>query len=228
MRIERPGTACERARRQIIMLLLIGSTIAFYPHVLCGQHATPAISYPRDSGHILLSLSHEISRIRSPDTTPLVRVYGDGHVRVHYPIYMSNAGDYELQLSAAEVTTLIQTLITKGIFTFNPRATAEARISLRAARRQRAKTEKERHEETDHGDHEAVQLTMHLDSAVMPDGTKLRGGKSKRTLRWVNLRSDLREFPELTQLEEFDECVKTIKALAYHTHLMRIQEDAPR
>ncbi len=225
MRTERSGIAYKRARRQILLLLVVGSTIAFYPHTLCGQPIASSLSYSRAPDHILLAVSHEIGRIRNPDTTPLVRVYGDGHVHVHYPIYMKKSGDYETRLSSAELTTLLQALIGHGVMTFDSQGIAENRATIRATRRQQAKTNNTAHEETDIGDDEAIRLDVDLDSVVMPKGLRIHGADAKRTLRWINLQSDLQDFPELTSLAEFAACVQAVKVLTTHSNLVPVLKE---
>lgn len=53
------------------------------------------------------------------DPEPLLRVYGNGRVHVHYPVYMKKAGDYELQLSKPELNVLIRSLADNGIIDFD-------------------------------------------------------------------------------------------------------------
>jgi hypothetical protein len=55
---------------------------------------------------VVLQLSEEVG-IRDADRTPLVRLYGDGRVVVHFPAYMRRAGDYELWLPEEDVQRLV-------------------------------------------------------------------------------------------------------------------------
>ncbi len=57
--------------------------------------------------------------LAEPDPEPLLRVYGNGRVHVHYPVYMKKAGDYELQLSIPELDALIRELANDGIIDFD-------------------------------------------------------------------------------------------------------------
>lgn len=54
------------------------------------------------------------------DPTPLLRVYGSGRVRVHFPVYMKKAGDYEMQLSHAELNALLRMLADKSVMDSMP------------------------------------------------------------------------------------------------------------
>lgn len=73
--------------------------------------AVPAqLSYEVSSSPdvVVLQLSQDLG-IRDADETPLVRVYGNGRVAVHFPDYMRKAGDYELELSAGAFRELVRT-----------------------------------------------------------------------------------------------------------------------
>ena len=48
------------------------------------------------------------------DDTPLLRIYGDGRVLVHFPVYMRRAGDYGLRLDSTELDGLLQTFVQGG------------------------------------------------------------------------------------------------------------------
>jgi len=73
--------------------------------------AVPAqLSYEVSSSPdvVVLQLSQDLG-IQDADETPLVRVYGNGRVAVHFPDYMRKAGDYELKLSAGAFRELVRT-----------------------------------------------------------------------------------------------------------------------
>ena len=57
--------------------------------------------------------------LAQPDPVPLLRVYGDGRVHVHFPAYMKRAGDYELLLNQVELDELLRQLDDNGIMSFD-------------------------------------------------------------------------------------------------------------
>jgi hypothetical protein len=60
--------------------------------------------------------------LSNQDPTPLLRIYGDGKVLAHFPVYMKKAGDYQLTLSQSELLTLVRSLAQDGIFDFDGKA----------------------------------------------------------------------------------------------------------
>lgn len=218
---------CRRTRECVskaapLFLLMVACTVE--PQWILGAGpVVPAVMFSSKADHVLVSLSYDISRVKTQDTTPIVRVYGDGRVHVHCPAYMSRRGDYQLRLSPAELTSLLQSITAQGALTFNADATIGRRAAVQTARAEHAQRQEKSHEELDVGDSETVELSVNLDVVVMPDGTRFEGPMAKRTVRWTNLQSDLQLFPELTELADLDKCIKTIRALAKHTRLMRVQ-----
>ena len=69
--------------------------------------AIPAVSRGQSSADLVLEYGHIHHMLAEQDSLPLLRIYADGLVKVHYPAYMSRAGDYELLLSRAELMTLL-------------------------------------------------------------------------------------------------------------------------
>ena len=82
---------------------------------------------------VVLQLSEDVG-IRDADVTPLVRVYGDGRVAVHFPDYMRRAGDYELRLPESTVQELVQTAV-DTLLPFDPTATESEVLALETAER---------------------------------------------------------------------------------------------
>jgi hypothetical protein len=57
---------------------------------------------------------------------PRVRVYQDGLVLVHYPVYMKRAGYYTLILPREELQNLVDFVVGEGLFQFNEKDSLKA------------------------------------------------------------------------------------------------------
>ncbi len=68
------------------------------------------------------------------DPTPLVRVYGDGRVLVHRPVFMVDAGDYEMQLSPQELDELMASMAALRVATTTSEEVERQRDQARAVR----------------------------------------------------------------------------------------------
>ena len=73
--------------------------------------AGASAGFARDAATVVVSYTEVLGEIGEADAGPSVHVHGDGRVRVHYPAYMTRAGDWELQLSAEELLQAIAEII---------------------------------------------------------------------------------------------------------------------
>jgi hypothetical protein len=113
----------------LILGLVAGPGIARAQGPDAGQEGARAtFAYSRDPNTVVLSFTEFLGAIEDPDPGPTLRVYGDGRVVVHYPPYMARAGDYEFELSRAEMEGLFRSLIEKEVVEFDE---AAARRSVR-------------------------------------------------------------------------------------------------
>jgi len=55
-----------------------------------------------------------------------VRIYQDGFVLVHYPVYMKRAGYYALTLTSEELQNIVDFIVSEGFFQFNEQDSREA------------------------------------------------------------------------------------------------------
>jgi hypothetical protein len=67
----------------------------------------------------VIHYQQNIQMLANIDDRPSLTVYGDGHVLVHYPVYMKRAGDYEMQLDETELVSLLQSLSADGVIDFD-------------------------------------------------------------------------------------------------------------
>jgi hypothetical protein len=77
-------------------------------------------SYTRAADQPILELSYEGGMIADRDPTPYIRVYGDGRAVIHRPVYMKDAGEFELQLSPEELENLLATFAQPQLLTLEP------------------------------------------------------------------------------------------------------------
>lgn len=77
------------------------------------------IGFSREPNNIILEYTLIFNELADQDPTPLLRIFGDGTVNVHFPIYMKRAGDYYLQLSDYELKKLVSFLNNNGLFNFD-------------------------------------------------------------------------------------------------------------
>lgn len=84
----------------VILVLAVSGLISV--NIACGQSSASRKALPR----ILIQLEYDAPMIADQDTTPLLRVYVNGQVLVHYPDYTVRAGDYGVQLNEKELAEI--------------------------------------------------------------------------------------------------------------------------
>lgn len=81
----------------------------------------------------VIHYQQNIHMLSSVNDRPSLKIYGDGRVQVHYPVYMKKAGDYEMQLDDKELVTLIRSLSSNGVLDFNEKKIKEKIIANKKA-----------------------------------------------------------------------------------------------
>ena len=73
----------------------------------------------------ILAYQQNIDMLSAIDDKPTLRVFGNGRVSVHRPVYMKKSGDFEMQLSDAELVSLMRDLSNNGIMVFDEKKVKE-------------------------------------------------------------------------------------------------------
>lgn len=158
---------------------------------------------------VVLQLREDVG-IRDADDTPLVRVYGDGRVRVHFPAYMRRAGDYELRLSAAALRALLQAAA-ESLLPFDS-AAMESRVrDLEAAERRNGRVVRVSDRTTTVLDVRYERYRAAGDAIAFRDGVK--------RVAWTGLAGDARRYREVAALRDLAGVRQRVRALADHPDL---------
>lgn len=196
-------------------------------YVVRGPLAAPAVFLLAALGPSLASsaqLSYELSSspdtvviqlreedgVRDGDDTPLVRVYGDGRVRVHFPAYMRRAGDYELRLTAGALQELLRAAA-GSILPFDAASTQSQVRALQSVERDEGVV-------VAVADRSTTILEMRYErfraagaAADVLDGVK--------RVAWNGLASDAERFGSVGALQDLAGIRQRVRALADHPDL---------
>lgn len=80
--------------------------------------ANVSFEYPQNNSHVVMTYRIH-NEIVSVETPPLITIYGNGKVRIHYPNYMKKAGDYEFWLSDTELDDLLSSMNNDGLMDYS-------------------------------------------------------------------------------------------------------------
>jgi len=172
--------------------------------------------YPRTANFVVIEYAQIITMIEDPDPTPLLRIYGDGRVLVHYPVYMKRAGDYEMRLDDTELQQLIASLELKGLFNYNKKNVAQSKQQSRA--RQLATTPKAaiRSEDT----YSVIKINL---GSYMPANSRLATPNFKKELSLKNLKWDAKDYPDVIDLKNAASAEEQLKSFLNHPELIRLK-----
>jgi hypothetical protein len=179
------------------------------------QMPAPVLEFASDPNTVIVEYTHIHHMLAEPDPTPLLRIYGDGRVRVHYPVYMAKAGDYELWLSAGELRGIVLGLAADGIMDFDPVA---AKDEWRGAK------------EAERGRGEAYHVSDVTETAIevrlqfyRPAGATALIPNLQKRVRWPNVHTDARRYPDLAPVRAVAAAEARLQALLKRRDLVRIQ-----
>jgi hypothetical protein len=80
---------------------------------------------------LILEYRYYSDDIIGDNKIPRVRVYQDGLVLVHYPVYMKRTGYYTLTLTPDELQNLVNFIVSEGLFQFNQKDSLAAKNDLK-------------------------------------------------------------------------------------------------
>lgn len=87
--------------------------------VVAASHSAAGFRLLVNSPEPVIEYRQNITMLAEQDLQPRIQVFSNGHVRVHYPVYMKKAGDYEFELTRPELIQLIQSLSANGLMGFD-------------------------------------------------------------------------------------------------------------
>ena len=202
-------------RPSIAVPLLVAACVAVTIPVLAV--AQPPFEASDDPGTIVIQLVQHVG-IESADLLQ-VRIYGDGRVLVHFPVYMTRAGDYTLQLSPEERDALLQIAVGGGLVEFDGsrvrNEVTSARQSIQDAALQSAGP---------------VTLSSRSDPALRIIDLRLAsytdaGGTPQRNVEiqimWAGAQADAQDLPGVSALQSLAAFERSLLALIDRPELVR-------
>ena len=205
----------KRSNPRPVAALLVFLTAALFISASAAQAAPPfepRILLPADPDAVVISYTEIPDLLANPDRTPRIRVYGDGEVLVHYPVYMKRAGDYRMYLNPGEVRRLLLTV--SGVIGFDAKLAAQARREERLARFNATGIVTERSDEV----LERIELKL--------DGFQGSAAASMRPVNeraeWRDIGPDAREFPGLPGMRGVSGARNALLELLEHPDLERL------
>ena len=193
---------------------LVGHTAA----VVTSAQAPQAFQASENPGTVVIQLTQDIGV--EGDDTPLLRIYGDGRVLVHFPVYMRRAGDYGLRLDSTELDGLLRTFVQGGLVDFSVEGVREEIRQVRGARRRDALETAGPVVLTTRSDDVVVSIDVRLERYTDADGAVRQNVETRAS--WSGLQFDAAEFPGVASLQSLATIERQLIGLTNHPDLARV------
>jgi len=178
------------------------------------------IEYSRSPDSLIISYTLILGEIAGTDRGPSLRVYGDGLAYVHYPVYMTRAGDYGFQLSKDEMVKLIDSLAADGVVDFD---TTGVKETVRETDTLRRENDGVMHYVSDPS---TSVIELNLLSYTPPGVTGLQQIKLNKTVRWSGLQSDARTYPGHVAIQKLASAEQNLRAFMERPDLVKLEPQA--
>lgn len=175
----------------------------------------PVFHFSATPGEPVIEYNVVHHMLAQQDPVPLLRVYGDGRVHVHFPAYMKRAGDYEMYMNRVQLNDLLRQLADNGIMDFDPAAAKQEKQQLEAARR--AASGALFHASDASDSHINIKLGQYQRSAASP-----RISGFSRQFRWRNLEFDTKNIPESVVIRKAANAEAILRMLCAHPALQKL------
>lgn len=163
---------------------------------------------------ITYTLVHKM--LVNSDPIPMLQVYGDGRVHAHFPEYMKNAGDYQMQLSQPELIALIRSLAQDGVLNFDHKSAQLYKAQMDAQQRSTSGTLFHVSDTTE------TVIDIRLDTYQSNPSARRIDNFSKRFV-WKNLEQDAKRYTQSTAITRAAASTQKLHSLLERARSVNIQ-----
>lgn len=211
-----------RETPKVPWLVLVGALAAGPAGSQLPPETGASFELPADPAAVVLEYYEIVGMIAAEDRGPRLLIRADGSGVVHFPVYMSRAGTYELRIPVSELRDLVASLMAEGLVEMDPAAMRRARDRAEAEAARRAREE----------GGALVAVSDESTSVValrLAEYRRVPGGPVQRDVEkevvWHGLRSDAERFPEVAGLAGLQRVVETLEGYLTHPGLIRLDEE---
>ena len=210
---------------QTIVLVVFFSTIPILTHSQLKATATNSVanvSWDPNPETLLVSYRDIWGEFANPDPTPLIRIFGDGRVLVHYPAYTPKSGEYEMWLQVTELEDLLLSLLAKGGATFVPSAVRHEKQLEELSLQEAILDAGEMPGLFMVADESTSVFEFHIQSYQAAGGLEAMS-EITRTISWRGLGTDSRRYPQLASIQQLRNAELELRELLKHNDLWMVR-----
>jgi len=211
-------------RGRIFVCFLSAMITLFYSGAAVPQNSPndpsafqPMFEYSKDPSTVVVSYTQILGGIGDADKGPSLKIYGDGHMVVHYPPYMKKAGEYTLELTQEEMNRLLRSLTGKKVMEFDAQAIRRSKLEADTATKNAQGT---LYSESD-APTTAIEIRL---TRYTPAGSFAQEILNvNRKISWTGLRSDAKRYPNVEAIRDLRSAEQELQALMKHQNLKKIK-----
>ena len=173
----------------------------------------PQILFSSDPDTVVVTYSETPDMLGNPDPVPMIRVFADGEVLIHYPEYMKRAGDYQVFLNPGEMRQLLIAL--SGVFDFNAPAARQKKQQIQQMQPPALLATSERSDKT------LEQISVELDGYR---GKAIAASRPvKQHIKWRDIEVDVQNYPGVADLAALGKARRNIRQLLERHDLLDLE-----
>jgi hypothetical protein len=175
--------------------------------------ASASFSFETDSIEPVIQYHNIVDMIANRDERPTIKVYGNGRVQVHHPVYKKNAGDYEMQLSQQELILLLETFANDGLMDFDSAKTNQHKQTIDNALKKQGKLY-----------HISDSVTTHIIinlKGYKSSKTNIHQDNFKKHIRLKNIEHDVKRYKTIGEIQKAGNSVGKLRSLLKRDELKR-------
>ena len=195
--------------------MLISMLLVFVALTSVVQAQPSVFDYPRKAEFVVIEYNQSHAMLLNEDKTPLLRIFGDGRVVVHYPVTMKLAGDYEMNLTDGQIQKLLISLEQNSLMTFNA-GTLIAKVKAEKTRlaTTTSNTLSLRSDTTN------TIINIHLEKYI-PGATSIAKNNFSQSIVWANLSLQAKKYSAIPELAGIAQAESILRAYLKNKSLVK-------
>lgn len=177
------------------------------------QGSLTSFTFETDAIEPVIQYHNIVDMIADRDDQPTMKIYGNGLVQVHHPVYKKNTGDYEMQLSQKDLISLLETFANDGLMDFD-----SAKI------KQRKKTIDDELKKQGKLHHISDSVTTQIDinlKSYRSSKTAIQQSGYKKRIRLKDIEHDVKRYKSVSEIQKTGNSIGKLRSLLSHDKLKR-------
>ena len=175
--------------------------------------ASASFSFETGSIDPVIQYHNIVDMIANRDEQPTIKVYGNGRVQVHRPVYQKNSGDYEMQLSQQELISLLETFANDGLMEFDSAKTEQYKKEIDNALKKQGKF-------YHISDSVTTQIEINLKS-YKSARTNIQQNDFKKHIQLKDIEHDVKRYKSIVEIQKAGNSIGKLRSLLKRDELKR-------